>query len=65
MQLAGFTVNHSLTDSMERETVTIEPSEEIVEEAAGWYEEEQPPGDREEVIKQYVLDLTQLEVSLN
>jgi len=47
------------------QTVTVEPSEEVIEAAQERYDAVEPDGDREEMLKQYVLDLTELEVSLD
>lgn len=49
-------------ESVDRETVSIEPPTEIVDEATEWYEREQPEGARTEMIEQRVLDLVDIEV---
>jgi hypothetical protein len=47
---------------VDRETVPIEPPEEIVTEATEWYEREEPEGERAEMIEERVLDLVKIEV---
>lgn len=62
VQLAGFTWVWPVSDVVDRETVLIEPPDEIVTEAVRWYEREQPEGEPAEMIGRRVLDLVEIEV---
>jgi hypothetical protein len=48
----------------ERVTVTVEPDEEMVEQAVEWYEIVEPEKEREEAIKEYIVDRIELEVQI-
>lgn len=64
VQLAGFTGVWPISDVVDRETVLIEPPDEIVTEAVRWYEREQPEGEPAEMIGRRVLDLVEIEVAV-